>query len=319
MNIRGIDLNLLVVLQTVLAERSVARAASRLHVTSSAISNSLARLRDLLGDPLLVKSGRGIVPTARALELEPVLSRALVDLERAVTGVAFDPAETTRRFTLAIADAGQIVQIPALARDFAAAFPRARLRVVGIDTYLSTGGVAGTEIDVLVGAVDAAAAGFHSVPLYEEHAVLVARRDHPVFRSAGSRAQLGGLRHVDVEVAPGRGYRDLASSYASLGIEREVALVVPSFTAAAAIVGATDHVATLPASLVQRHGSAFGVREVRGTAPRLTIAIRLVWHDRTHDDPLMRRFRERVTSVLRAERASPGGATAARPRARRRG
>jgi DNA-binding transcriptional LysR family regulator len=97
-----------------------------------------------------------------------------------------------------------------------------------------------------------------------------------------------------------------------------VALVVPSFTAAAAIVAATDHVATLPASFVHRYGNAFGVREVTGTAPRLTVAIRLVWHDRTHDDPLMRVFRERATSVLRAERASRGDGTAARPRAKRR-
>src|SRR5262245_34972803 len=138
MNLVAFDLNLLVVLDAVLAEQSVVRAARRLHVTPSAVSNSLARLRAVLGDPLVTRSGRGIVPTPRATQLAPVLARLLEQIEQAVSGSTFDPRSTTREFTLAIADSGQFVRLPRLAALLGEEMPKARLRVVGIDTLLSS-------------------------------------------------------------------------------------------------------------------------------------------------------------------------------------
>src|SRR5262245_66564535 len=99
-------------LDTVLAERSIVRAARRLHVTPSAVSNWLARLRAALDDPLMVRSGRGVVPTPRAAALAPAIARALRDLDRAIHGDLFDPATAERVFTLAIADVGQVVRLP---------------------------------------------------------------------------------------------------------------------------------------------------------------------------------------------------------------
>lgn len=293
MSLSQLDLNLLLVLDTVLSEGSVVRAGRRLHVTPSAISNALARLRSVLGDPLVVRSGRGIVPTPRAAGLAPSLRRALSELERAVQENAFDPATTTTQFTLAIADAGQIARLPRLVRLLAREMPRARLRVVGIDTYVSSGGLAGTEVDVAIVAVEEEAPGVHMAPLYQEESVLVARRGH---RAGGriTKAQLAELQHVDVQVAPGRGYRELARSYERLGIAREVAVVVPSFIAAAAVVAETDLVATLPASLVEVLGEPLGLRVLTAPAPRIALGIKLAWHERTHGDPAMRAFREVV-------------------------
>lgn len=295
MSLAGIDLNLLLVLDTVLAERSVVRAARRLHVTPSAVSNALARLRAALGDPLVARSGRGIVPTPRAAELAPSLARALRDLDQAVSGRAFDPASTTREFTLAVADSGQLVRLPRLALLLSKEMPRARLRVVGIDTFLSSGGLGGTEVDVAMAALPERAPGVHMIPFYEEHTVLVARRGHPRVGARVSKAVLASLRHVDVEVAPGRGYRDLPAMYARLGIARDVTLVVPSFTTAAAIVAATDFVATLPASLVEVVGRRLGLRAVASPVHRLTVQIKLAWHERTEHDPAMRAFRDAIT------------------------
>lgn len=293
-----LDLNLLVVLDTVLAERSVVRAARRLHVTPSAVSNALARLRGALDDPLVARSGRGIVPTPRAAELAPKLARALRDLDQAVSGSAFDPASTTRQFTLAIADSGQLVRLPRLASLLDKEMPRSRLRVVGIDTLLSSGGLGGTEVDVVVGALPEQGPGIHMAPLYDEHTILVARRNHPRVRDRISKADLASLRHVDVQVAPGRGYRDLPARYARLGIERDVALVVPSFTTAAAVVAATDFVATLPASVVEVLGQRLGIRAVASPVRRLTVEIKLAWHERTEHDPAMRAFRAVVTRAM---------------------
>ena len=303
MRLSRLDLNLLVVLETVLTERSVARAARRLHVTPSAISNSLARLRVALDDPLVVRSGRGIVPTPRSAALAPALSRALDELGRAVQVEAADPSLTTRQFTLAIADAGQLVQAPRLAYDFARQLPKARLRVVGIDTLLSSGGLSGTEVDVAIAAFETNTPGVHTKALYKEHSVLVARRKHPLVGTSISKSQLGRLRHVEVQLAPGRGYRGLASAYARRGIDRDVALVVPSFTSAAAIVAATDFVATLPESFVARFGVAFGVTKLAGTAPRLSVDIKLAWHERSAHDELMRVFRDVVEISVRTSSA----------------
>ncbi|NUP08967.1 MAG: LysR family transcriptional regulator [Polyangiaceae bacterium] len=294
MSISALDLNLLLVLDAVLSERSVARAARRLHVTPSAVSNSLARLRVALGDPLIARSGRGIVPTPRAAELAPALAHALRGLESVVHGATFDPATTTRTFTLAIADVGQVVRVPHLAARMVAAMPRARLRVVGIDSLISLGGLVGTEVDVALGAGEPGP-GIHLEPLFDERTVLVARRDHPAIGKRLSRPTLEALRHVAIEMAPAGGVRDRAAAiYADAGVHREVAVIVPSFTAAAAVVAATDLVANIPASLVDMLGSSLGLRIVANPVAPYSVSMNLRWHERTHADAAMVAFRDLV-------------------------
>ncbi|WP_434418209.1 LysR family transcriptional regulator [Nannocystis pusilla] len=206
MNIAALDLNLLLVLHTVLVERSAAAAARRLHVTPSAVSNSLAKLRAQLGDPLVVRSGRGLVPTPRALELAPHLRAAVRELERVVAGSErFDPATTTRSFALALSDAHQICDLPRVARAFATAMPRAQLRVVSIDHFEAVGGLAGGEVDAAVAPATAPQAGQHAYHLYEEAGVLLVRRGHPAAGKPVTRELWASLRHVDIHLALGRG------------------------------------------------------------------------------------------------------------------
>jgi DNA-binding transcriptional LysR family regulator len=293
-----LDLNLLSTLDAVLSERSVARAAERLNVTPSAVSNALARLRHELGDPLVVRSGRGVVPTPRALALAPALREALHSLERVIRNETFDPATTTRQFTLAMADASQIAQLPALGRLMAVEMPCASLRVVGIDTFLSWGGAASYEVDAAITRFNEDTPGLHMAALYQERGALIARRGHAVTRKRIAKSELGLLRHVDVEVAPGRGYRDLDQAYAQLGIRRTVAMVVPSFVAAAAVVAETEWVATLPISLVETFKAQFGLVVLSGMAPAPQTALNLIWHERTHADPAARAFRAIVERSL---------------------
>jgi len=296
-SLSSLDLNLLLVLDTVLAERSVARAARRLHVTPSAVSNALARLRATLDDPLISRSGRGIVPTPRAAALAPGLARALRDLERTVLGGDFDPATAERELTLAVADAGQVVSLPPIVARLAIDMPRVRLRVVSIDTLFSLGGLASTEVDVAIG-VGERGPGIHVQPLYEERTVVVARADHPRARRKLTKAALAALRHVDVHVAPGRGSKALAAAYAALGVARDVAIVVPTFAAAAAVVAATDHVASLPATFVDLLGARLGLRRVATPLPPVAVTINLLWHERTHHDLALRALRDVIVSVV---------------------
>jgi DNA-binding transcriptional LysR family regulator len=288
------DLNLLRTLDAVLSERNVARAAERLNVTASAVSNALARLRHELDDPLVVRNGRGVVPTPRASALAPALREALLRLEGSVRNESFDPTTTARRFTLALADAGQITHLPMLSCIMAVDMPCASLRVVGIETFLSLGGPASGEIDVAIARFDGDTPGIHSCALYEERSVLVARRGHVVARKRLTKAKLALLRHVDVEVAPGRGYRGLDESYSRLGIRRAIAMVVPSFVAAAAVVAETECVATLPVSLVETLKARFDLVPIKGEAPTPLTRLSLIWHERTHTDPASRAFRVAV-------------------------
>src|SRR5882672_7724264 len=163
-SITSIDLNLMLVLHTVLAERNVARAAERLHVTPSAVSNALARLRGAMGDPLVTRKGRGIVPTPRATELAPAIARAIRELELALVAAPFDAASCTRTFTLAVADVGQVAWVPRLATGMRRELPLAYLRVVGIDALVSLGDLTSSEIDLHLG-VAGKGPGFHAEPL----------------------------------------------------------------------------------------------------------------------------------------------------------
>jgi DNA-binding transcriptional LysR family regulator len=296
-----LDLNLLLVLDTVLTERSVVRAARRLHVTPSAISNALARLRATLDDPLLIRSGRGVVPTPRAAALAPALARSLRELDQAIHGETFDRTTTDREFTLAIADAGQVVKLPRIVAALAAQMPRARLRVVSIDTLFASGGLAGTEVDVTIGAGEKGP-GVHAQPLYQEQIMLVARAGHPTIRSRVTKAQLAALRHVEIQVAPGRGSRPLAASYAALGVIRDIAAVVPTFGAAAAIVAGTDLVASLPGGLVDLLGPRLALRRVATPLAPIRATINLLWHERTDRDPALRAFRELLARAAGARR-----------------
>ncbi len=316
MSLSALDLNLLVVLDAVLSERSVARAAKRLHVGPSAVSNALARLRAALGDPLFVRRGRGVVPTPRALQLAPILAKTLGELDRALHGAAFDPQREARTFTFAIADVGQLVHLPRIAARFRAALPRATLRVVGIDSLVALGGLAGTDVDLAFG-VASTAPEIHREAMFAEPTTLVARRGHPLLRarrpSSSAAALLADVGHVAIDMVPGRGSGDdpIAAAFARAGAPRRIAMLVPSFTAAAAVVAATDLVATLPLTLLRVLGPRLGIVGVPAASPARAVTMSLSWHERTDADPAMRFFRDVVRATLgrspdlRAQRVPP--------------
>lgn len=138
----------------------------------------------------------------------------------------------------------------------------------------------------------------HAFALYEERSILVARRTHPAARKHLTRARLRLLRHVDVEIAPGGGYRGLEEAYALLGIQRAIAMVVPSFVAAAAVVAQTDWVATLPISLVETLKAKRDLVVLEGEAPTQHTPLHLIWHERTDSDAACRAFRAIVKRSL---------------------
>lgn len=316
-NLSGVDLNLFAVLGAVLAERSVTRAAKQLHVTPPAVSNSLARLRDMLGDPLVVRSGNGLAPTPRAEELAPILTSALEQLKGILDSKrGFVATETTRAFTLAAADGNQVCDVPHVVEAFARELPRAKLRVVSSDYLVSSDGLATGEIDAAFGVAGMPlAAGWLSRAAYEEVGALVVRRDHPRVRRRMTPELFNALPHIDVQVALGRagaGHDIAERMWRSLGLSRNVVLAVPHFVAAAMAAARTDYVAALPRRVADAMCAILPLKITEPTFALPAAAVTLVWHARTDADAGSRYFRD---LIVRAVHAPPRVASARRGRA----
>ena len=310
MNLASIDLNRLLVLHAVLSERSVTRAAAALHVTPSAVSNALARLRATFDDPLLVRSGRGLVLTPRATVLAPQLADAVAAMARVVDEQSdFDPARSTRTFTLACSDAEQISEVPRIATMFARKLPNARLRVMSVDQLESRGGLSGGEVDAAIAPAHGPLRDVYSADLYQEEGVLVVRKGHPQVRRRMSKELFNRLRHIDILLAlggPGIGHRIVEEFFASHDLHRDIAISVPSFAAAAAIASRTDWVAGMPRRMAAMFLRQMALSTVALPVPPVPFRIQLVWHERTHTDAGARFFRSVVLTSVQSRDAVGG-------------
>lgn len=306
-NLSQIDLNLLLVLHAVLQHGSVAAAAQALHVTPSAVSNALARLRVLLADPLFVRRGRGLVPTPRAQELAPLLAMALAGLEHALGDhEPFVAGRSTRELTIAMADGDQVASLPAIARTFMRELPKARLRVVSIDALLASGGLAGVLAELAI-APHIPDPELHWQPLYEENAVVIARRDHPRLPRGRqlSKEQFHASRHVDTHLAlgkPGVVHRAAEDMFARAGLERDIAVVVPSFSAAAMIVACTDLLAAIPRRVALALCEQLPLRSLELSVEAPAFPMGLVWHQRVHEDSATRYVCDLITRTLQTSK-----------------
>src|SRR5580704_5391064 len=291
MNLSSLDLNLFVVLHVVLEERSATRAAKRLHVTQSAVSNAIARLRTVLGDPLVVRSGRGLTPTPRAEQLAPLVAQAIAHLQTAYDrGAAFVPEASERTFTLALSDNHQTSEAARIAEVFARKLPRASLRFVSND-YL----------DAAFAPSMMQAPGVRAQQVFEEQACMVVRRDHPRLRGKLTPKLFNALPHIDVEVVLGRtgiGHRMAEQHWKAAGLERKVAVRVPYFTTAAMIAARTDCIAGLPGRLAKVLCKHLPIKVAATTFAMPKMGLSLVWHDRTDADPGGRYFRDLVAEAV---------------------
>ena len=300
-NLSAIDLNLFLVLHSVLEERSATRAAARLHVTQSAVSNALARLRVLLGDPLVVRSGRGLVPTPRAEELAPLLRDIAERVALALDRRDFVPEQSTRTFTIGLADSYQVCDAPRIARAFAARLPRAVLRVVSAEYVAATDGLIAGDVDLAFAPAQTVGPGLHSSVLFEEQGALVVRRDHPRVGRRLTRDLFNELPHIDVHVAlgrPGTGHRVAQRSWEQARVHRRVVLTVPYFMTAAMAAAQTDGVAAIPDRVADLCTRLLPLKRVAATFPMPRLTTVMVWHERTDADPGARFFRRLVAEAV---------------------
>jgi DNA-binding transcriptional LysR family regulator len=293
-NISAIDLNLLLVLHVLLRERSATRAAKRLGVTQSAVSNALARLREVFGDPLLVRHARGLTPTPRAEALGPQLAALVAGASALLEPTpSFDPATSTRTFTLACVDYYGVVVVPPLTELLHARAPHTRLHQVSIDRLARGEGLAG-DVDVHVGSPPKVPSGCLVQPLFDESLVCLTPRDgRPI--KMGLR-EYCAARHVRVQVLD-QARDPIDVGLAKLGRARDIALTVPHFSLAPWAVLRTGYVATLSARLAARYAEFLPLALRTPPVDMGTRSIRMFWHPRTDQDPGARFFRSLVAEA----------------------
>ncbi|MGN8143163.1 LysR family transcriptional regulator [Pseudomonas sp. 22105] len=243
-DLRRIDLNLLVILDALLGEQHVTRAAERLHLSQPAVSHALARLRDLLGDPLLVRAGSGLVPTARALELAAPLAETLAQVQSLLAPNTFDPASARRTFRLAMSDYGAALILPGLIRTLRAEAPGIDLQISHASREGMVEGLLNGDIDLAAGVLPELPGELRSTPLFEERYVcLLDRQSLP----AGGVLDLPtylSRPHVLLEMR-GSGTPEIERTLTALRERRRVAISLPHWSVAPRFISGTDLILTV--------------------------------------------------------------------------
>lgn len=263
------DLNLLVLFEAVMEERHVGRTAGRLHLSASAVSHGLGRLRRLLNDPLFLRTPKGVVPTARALELAAPVADVLAGARRVIsTAEPFDPATSTRRFAIGAPDGVSAVFLPPLLAKLRQSAPRMDISLRQLlprpgdisperAWMFAFGELEAREMDIAILPTDDIPARFRQRKLYDEDFVIAMRAGHP-FADDPGLAAFCRMQHVVVSLTGDpRGFVDQVLE--QQGLSRRIALTVPNFMFALAVLAETDLISALPRRFVAMHARRFGV------------------------------------------------------------
>ncbi len=296
----ALDLNLLVTLDVLLAEGSVARAAQRLRLSPSAMSRALARLRQATGDPLLVRAGRGLVPTPRALELREPVGR-LVDESKAVLRPAerLDLARLVRTFTFRTRDGFVENFGPKLIVRVGKEAPGVRLRFLQ-KTDRESGPLRDGTVDLETGIVGKEIGPeMRAQALFRDRFIGVVRKGHPLCRGKITPARYAAGRHISVS-RQGLDKGRIDDALEPFGLERQIAATVSGFATALALARASDLIANVP----ERHTGNLraGMHSFPLPVPVPEVTVSLLWHPRLDADPAHRWLRGHVRDICTARR-----------------
>jgi len=294
------DLNLLLTLDAVLTEGSVARAAQRLHLSPSAMSRALARLRKTTGDPLLVRAGRGLVPTPRALELREQVSHLVQDATVILRPAEqLDLTQLVRTFTIRSRE-GFVENFGAnLIARVGAEAPGVRLCFVQKPTKESTSLRDGT-VDLEIGVVGKATGPeVRSQALFADRFIGIVRMGHPLSQGEITPARYAEGRHISVS-RRGLDKGPIDEALKPLGLERTIAMIVGSFSAALALARFSDLIASVPER--QTGNLRAGMYSFPLPVPTPELTISLLWHPRMDADGAHRWLRGIVLETCAAIR-----------------
>ncbi|HVZ51083.1 MAG TPA: LysR family transcriptional regulator [Pseudolabrys sp.] len=289
MNIRNVDLNLLPIFEVLMHERSVTRTASRLCLSQPAVSAALKRLREQVGDPLLIRTRTGMRPTPRAEQIFASVSQALDAIQNSVqTGAAFAPADARRSFNVMMSDIGEIVYLPRLIRQLQLDAPAVRLSVKRLARPRVHDELAAGTIDLAIGWMEPGD-DLRREELFDETFVGIVRPDHPRIGRRLTQNQFMTEWHLvvgrhdfgsDTYLYAGQTQHALAHTTA----QRKIAIQVPHFLAVPNIVANTDLVCIVPRQLGQVYAEYGQVRIVPLPFKSVPFTVSQFWHDRFDRD-----------------------------------
>ena len=296
-NLSRVDLNLLVVLDTILVEGGVSRAAVKLNLIQPTISHALSRLREQFDDPLFVRHGRTLAPTPLARSLREPLAAALHSLGGVLAaGRRFDPAQTAAIFTVAMRDPMDLVVLPALARRLAAA-PQVELRSVHVRRRSIEMALAEGTLDAAIDMVLPFSDRVRRHKVVADNFAVVARADHPNLRRKPTLAAYLEQQHLMVSSRRrGPAFEDLALG--QLGVHRRVRLRCRSYAAAFRIVAESDFVLTMPRRYAGLLNKAYGNRILQMPMATPALDLYLYWHEAMDGDAANRWLRTALLDVL---------------------
>jgi DNA-binding transcriptional LysR family regulator len=309
MSFNRFDLNLLRVFDVIFQTRSVTVAASTLHLTQPAVSKQLNRLRELLEDPLFVRTNDGMSPTPRAEALAGPIRQALSEVRNAIERqVGFDPATTDRTFRIFMSDLGQLVFLPKLLDLISREAPSVNIHTVQVPPSRMRGvALESGDVDLAVGYFEEFEGSIHQQVLFEEHYVGMVRANHPTIRETISFEQFLSTPHlVYGPSGGGHGSQDsvIDKAFWAAGVERRVAVRVTHTMGITSMVSNTDLLVVVPHRLARAFVALCDVTvlELPIDIPHFPIA--QYWHDRFHTDPGNRWLRGLFTRLYGRQSAS---------------
>lgn len=306
MSFLTLDLNLLRVFDAVMTEQNLTRAAGHLAMTQPAVSNALKRLRDSLGDELLIRTAFGVKPTPRAEALWPSVRRALSELEAAVTPESFDVSTSEVTFRLAMADSSASLWLPLLAASIEKEAPSIQVRMVPLTTReprpllmrgdidLAFGFFPGVAVQ-LAGQVGALTPIRHE-RLYSGHYVCVMRQDHPLAAGELTVDSYCAARHLFVSLS-GRAHGLIDEALDQMNRERRIVMTVNQFFTAGRVVANSDLITVLPRHLLPSTGMANVLISKELPFPLPEVHVDMLWHERDARSPAHKWLRQRLTTM----------------------
>ncbi|RSZ30807.1 LysR family transcriptional regulator [Variovorax beijingensis] len=291
------DMRLLAVFDEVYKTRSVTRAAENLDIPQTSVSLALARMRRQFNDPLFVRTAEGMVPTPHAADLLRPLRQAL-ELLRVATRqqVVFDAGSSSRHFKICMTDVSHLEFLPRLIHRAAQVAPSIHIEVlrIGPDTrrLLENG-----EADLAVGYMPELEAGFYQQQLFEQGFSCVVRKDHPRVAKRMTLTLFKREKHVAI-TAPGTGHDLLQQQLKRLGVERRLALSLPTLPGLGNLLAQSDLIATVPERVAQMLVSIAAVKLLVPPFELPAFAIKQHWHERFHLDPANRWLRSMIAEMF---------------------
>jgi DNA-binding transcriptional LysR family regulator len=304
MSFLTLDLNLLRVFDAVMTEQNLTRAAGRLAMTQPAVSNAVKRLREALGDELVIRTAHGVKPTARADSLWPAVRRALAELEEAVAPRSFELAKAHATFRMAMADATAALLLPRLVRLIEREAPGIDIRMVPLTTREPRPMLLRGDIDLAIGffpGVVAQLQGATETPirherLYSGEYICVMRNDHPLAKKDLTLDEYCNANHLLVSFS-GRARGLVDDALTSVGRERRILLTVNQFFTAGKVVAASDLLMVLPRHLIAATGMSDALISKELPFDMPDVHIDMLWHERDARSPGHKWLREQLLNT----------------------